>query len=166
MRRRRRVARDPARAAAPLMAAATGGNRACFDRDAFAYDHAPSARGKRDRFGGGGRGILVPAAARTDRLLQFRGSFFGGNRARCDQPGSGRPRSFRRRHLPRAETLRPCQRSGRCVADLSRRVLRAAATACRRIVGGVGTEERDRAVLARKPGNGFRWEPNCSRRFF
>ena len=166
MRRRRRVARDPARAAAPFMAAAAGGDRACFDRDAFAYDHAPSARGKRDRFGGGGCGILVPAAARTDRLLQFRGGVFGGDRARCDQPGSRRPWSFRRRHLPRAETLRRSQRRGRCVADLSRRVLRAASTARRRIIGGVGTEERDRAVLARKPGNGFRWEPNCWRRFF
>ena len=60
----------------------------------------------------------------------------------------------------------PSNDVGRCVADLSRRVLRAAATARRRVIGGVGTEERDRAVLARKPGNGFRWEPNCSRRFF
>ena len=92
--------------------------------------------------GGGGCGILVPAAARTDRLLQFRGSVFGGNRAGSDQPGSRRPRSFRRRHLPRAETLCPSQRRGRCVADLSRRVLRAAATACRSLIGGVGTEER------------------------
>ena len=109
MRRRRRVARDPARAAAPFMASAAGRDRAVFDRDAFAYDHAPSARGKRNRFGGGGCGILVPAAARTDRLLQFCGCLFGGDRARSDQPGSRRLWSFRRRHLPRAETLRRSQ---------------------------------------------------------
>ena len=156
----------PARAAAPVVAAATGGDRAAVDRHAFAYDHAPSTRGKRDRFGGRGGGILVPAAARTDRLLQFCGSLFGGDCARCDQPGSGRPRSFRRRRLPGSETLCPFQRVGRCIVDLSRRLLRAAATACCSVVGGVGTEERDRAVLARKPRNAFRWEPNCSRQFF
>ena len=132
-----------------------GGNRAAFDRDAFAYNHAPSARGKRDRSGCGGCGILVFAAACTDRLLQFRGGVFGGNRARCDQPGSRRLWSFRRRHLPRAETLRRSQRVGRCTADLSRRVLRAASTARRRIIGGVGTEERDRPFWIESRGTRF-----------
>ena len=50
--------------------------------------------GKRNRFGGGGCGILVPAAARTDRLLQFCGGVFGGNRAWRDQPGSGAASEF------------------------------------------------------------------------
>ena len=166
MHRRRGDARDPARAAAPFVAATAGRDRAAVDRHAFAYDHAPSTRGKRDRFGCRGCGVLVPAAARTDRLLQFRGGVFGGDCARCDQPGSGRPRSFRRRRLPGSETLCTFQRVGRRIVDLSRRVLRAAATACCGVVGGVGTEERRPADLDRKPRNAFRWEPNCSRQFF
>ena len=76
----------PARAVAPVVAAAAGRDRAAVDRNAFAYDHAPSTRGKRDRFGGGCGSVLVPAAARTDRLLQFRGGVFGGDCARRDQP--------------------------------------------------------------------------------
>ena len=75
-------------------------------------------------------------------FFSFAAIVFGGDRARCDQPGSWRLWSLRRRDLPRAETLCPGQRSGRGVADLSRRVLRSASPARRRIIGGVGTEER------------------------